>query len=151
MISSNRTGIDLSKVWVLDSGATRHLTCIRDVLEDGTLKKLNPPITITGFSGHNVTAKETGTVNLNPSLEIVNVRYTPGTKANLISQSALINSGLRFRSHFHEQNNTIHCVTFYEPNQINLVKEILSRFACAHKVCGSINRIIRLMIISNNK
>jgi transposase InsO family protein len=115
LISTNHNVIDLSKVWILDSGATRHLTCIKSVFEEDTLHKLNPSVTITGFAGNSTVAREVGTVQLNPNLNITNMIYTPGTKTNLISQSALIQSGLRMRSHYHEQNNTVHCITFFEP------------------------------------
>jgi hypothetical protein len=114
MISNSKHDLNLSKLWILDSGATRHLTLLKPVFEEDTLRKLSIPVNINGFNGTGATAREVGTVQLTPTLEVTNMIYTPGTRVSLISQSALIRDGLRMKCHMHEQNNTVHCITFYE-------------------------------------
>ena len=76
---------------MIDSGASRHLTCYKEALSDLIKKDINLEIIL----GDNATypVKGTGTVTLHLSqgqvLRLQDVLYVPDLKKNLVSISAM--------------------------------------------------------------
>ncbi|XP_010412622.1 PREDICTED: uncharacterized protein LOC104698950 [Camelina sativa] len=78
------SGKSLSLDWVIDTGATNHMTCFSDLLLN---RKYILPCTIGLPNGENSLAKEKGTVSFDDEFELRNVLFVPGLKCNLISVS----------------------------------------------------------------
>ena len=76
-----------SSPWILDSGATDHITSSLKWFENYAQIE---PITIKLPNGSSVLSKYSGTVCFSPSLVIHNVLYVPNFTFNLISISKLI-------------------------------------------------------------
>ena len=82
-------------VWLIDSGASRHLTGFKEALSDMVEKDVNLKI----IFGDNATypVKGTGTVTLHLSqgqfLRLQDVQYVPDLKKNLVSISAMEDKG----------------------------------------------------------
>ena len=75
--------------WVIDSGASHHMTLHIDVLDD--VDALSDPIPIAQPDSKIVAVKKTGTVSLGDHLILKEVLYTPTFKCNLISVQKLAN------------------------------------------------------------
>ena len=82
-------------VWLIDSGASRHITRFKEALSDMVEKDTNLEIVL----GDNDTylVKGTGTVTLHLSqgqiLRLQDVLYVPNLKKNLVSISAMEDKG----------------------------------------------------------
>ncbi|XP_010495419.1 PREDICTED: uncharacterized protein LOC104772515 [Camelina sativa] len=81
------SGKSLSIDWVLDTGATNHMTGFSDLLSD---QKYILPCTIGLPNGNNSLAKEKGTVKFDDDFELRNVLFVPELKCNLISVLQLV-------------------------------------------------------------
>ncbi len=73
--------------FVLDSGATRHVTGNKRILLDTREPKYD--FTIKSIYGHFEKVKLIGSIKITPLIKINNVHYLPGAKYNLISVSKL--------------------------------------------------------------
>ena len=73
--------------WVLDSGASDHMTCHKNVITPQTTTSFFSPIKIP--DGSFVPAKSCGDVLINPLVTLKNVLYIPSFTCNLISISKL--------------------------------------------------------------
>ena len=82
-------------VWLIDSGASRHITGFKEALFDMVEKDTNPEIILGDNSTYLV--KGTGTVTLHLSqgqvLCLQDVLYVPNLKKNLVSISAMEDKG----------------------------------------------------------
>jgi transposase InsO family protein len=86
----------LFRLWVLDSGATHHLTNDRTLLFN--ISKLENPIRLTTANGSIVYINETGSVRFTADdsgkeITMHDVGYAPGLAANLISVNRIIQGG----------------------------------------------------------
>jgi len=75
--------------WVLDSGASHHMTFNRNIFS--TLSRLPAAIYVTIPNGQEEIVTEGGTVNLGNGLVLRNVLYVPSFACNLISVHQLAN------------------------------------------------------------
>ena len=75
--------------WILDSGATDHVTCSLKNLH--SFERINP-VTVKLPNGHHVHATHSGTVHLSRTITLFNVLYIPTFTFNLISISKLVSS-----------------------------------------------------------
>ena len=75
--------------WILDSGATDHVTCS---LHNFHSHKQVSPITVKLPNGHFVRATCSGTIQLSPNITLHDVLYIPAFTFNLISISKLVSS-----------------------------------------------------------
>ena len=75
--------------WIIDSGASHHMTFTKDNLTN--LKTLPYPFLITLPNGYKVKVTEIGDVCLNSTLILYEVLYIPSFKFNLISVYCLAN------------------------------------------------------------
>ena len=75
--------------WIIDSGASHHMTYTKHNLTN--LKSLPYPFLITLPNGYKVKVTEFGDVCLNPTLILYKVLYIPSFKFNLISVYCLAN------------------------------------------------------------
>lgn len=95
--------------WIVDSGATDHITCSFD--------KLSHPIPIDASihlpNGEVSFITHKGTVQLTPTLTLHNVLYVPNFKFNLISISKLTSES--------------HCCAFFLPNVCVFCAENIER------------------------
>ncbi|KAG5035651.1 hypothetical protein JHK87_010561 [Glycine soja] len=79
----------LSTSWILDSGATNHVTCSLHNLHSH--RRINP-IIVKLSNCQYVHATHSGTVQLSPNITLHNVLYIPTFTFNLISISKLVSS-----------------------------------------------------------
>ena len=75
--------------WILDSGATDHVTCS---LHNFHSHKQVSPVTVKLPNGHFVRATCSGTIQLSPNITLHDVFYIPAFTFNLISISKLVSS-----------------------------------------------------------
>ena len=88
--------------WVLDSGASRHMTSDASVLRD--IRPLTERVTFTGFMGEQCEAEAVGSALLygvagskpGDVLLLGNVHYVPGAAANLLSIPVCVRNGAKF-------------------------------------------------------
>ncbi len=88
--------------WVLDSGASRHMTNDADILTE--VKPVTDRVSFTGIMGDQCKAETVGTVNLygvsgsrpGDVLVVRNVAYVPGAVANLLSIPICVRNGVKF-------------------------------------------------------
>lgn len=83
--------------WLLDSGASRHLTGSRSLLRN--IRELREPVAIKVADGRTLVAREEGEVSFStPSgaRTLKHVAHLPGLSANLVSVGALTKRGARF-------------------------------------------------------
>ncbi|KAL2922077.1 Retrovirus-related Pol polyprotein from transposon RE1 [Bienertia sinuspersici] len=73
--------------WIVDSGATHHITAQREYLEN--VEKTTGNTLIDLPNGESAVATHSGTVNLNDRLTLRNVMYVPAFKHNLLSVQRL--------------------------------------------------------------
>ena len=78
-----------STSWILDSGATCHITCS---LTNFTPSHVVDNSFVTLPNHHRVAVHSIGSITLNDSLILSNVLYIPSFHVNLISVSALLHS-----------------------------------------------------------
>jgi len=78
-----------NSVWVVDSGASDHVTYDLSLLHN--VKKLNVPWFITMPNGKRATITHSGSMVLGDILELHNVLYIPTFQYNLLSVSKLVN------------------------------------------------------------
>ena len=76
--------------WVLDSGATDHITGNKSLFSSFSTSSHLPSITMT--NGSKISSHGIGTIHLFPSLSIDNVLYVPRSPFNLLSVSRLTRS-----------------------------------------------------------
>lgn len=88
----------LSTGWILDSGASQHMTCDKDQLQN--IKTLMHPVTVSFANGQQVEADTVGDVLLmskvRESVEellLTDVLYVPGASANLVSVNKAVQKG----------------------------------------------------------
>ncbi|KAL1219887.1 Retrovirus-related Pol polyprotein from transposon TNT 1-94 [Cardamine amara subsp. amara] len=81
------SGKNLHLDWVLDSGASNHMTGYEDLL---CYSKYILPCTIGLPNGEKIIARKKGTVVFDEDFELKNVLFVPDLKCNLISVSQLI-------------------------------------------------------------
>ncbi|KAG8391436.1 hypothetical protein BUALT_Bualt01G0187600 [Buddleja alternifolia] len=75
--------------WILDSGATDHITYCLDLITSPQL--LSNPLFVHLPNGTTTNVTHTGNIILNPYITLHNVLYVPGFKHNLLSISKLCN------------------------------------------------------------
>ena len=88
--------------WVLDSGASRHMTSNASVLTD--IRPLTERVTFTGFMGEQCEAEAVGSALLygvpgskpGDVLLLGDVLYVPGAAANLLSIPVCVKNGAKF-------------------------------------------------------
>jgi len=73
--------------WVIDGGASHHMTPHIDILDN--MHDLSEPIQIAQPDGKIIIVKKTGTVILDDGLILKEVLYTPTFQCNLISVQKL--------------------------------------------------------------
>ena len=90
----------LQDCWVLDSGATRHMTPNVSVLQD--FQHLDQPIAVS--YGNNMTGKAIGKgrVELYPEMYLLDVQYVPGLATNLVSIKQATSKGITAVSGKHD-------------------------------------------------
>lgn len=74
--------------WVIDSGATEHIACDKDLLESLRNIDLGPPVKIP--DGTSVPVKSVGSARLLNGIKLERVLYIPEFKCNLVSVDRLI-------------------------------------------------------------
>ena len=83
--------------WILDSGASSHMSFDRDEFMD--IEELKNPISITIANGTSVQAMATGSVPLTlmngENVTVYNVLYVPDLDRRLLSIPALVSKGIR--------------------------------------------------------
>ncbi len=85
--------------FVLDSGATRHVTGNQRILFDTRVPKYD--FTIKSIYGHFEKVKLIGSIKITSLIKINNVHYLPGAKYNLISVSKLNERGVEINFNEH--------------------------------------------------
>ena len=127
-----------STSWILDSGATDHVTCSLNNLH--SYERINP-IIVKLPNGHHVHATHSGIVHLSTTITLFNVLYIPTFTFNLISISKLVSStncALIFSSTsctLQDTNNRI---------KIGIVEE---RHGLYHLILDQINKAICSTVI----
>jgi hypothetical protein len=83
-------------IWLIDSGASRHMTGYRDHLLDLVEKETSLHVVLGDNARYNVKGLGTSTFQLDYDipLQLSEVLYVPRMKRNLVSISALENKGL---------------------------------------------------------
>lgn len=76
-----------NRPWIIDSGATDHITCSRELIEEEKGAGNQLPVQIP--NGQNLAVKSIGKANLPNGLRINKVLYIPDFKCNLLSVSKL--------------------------------------------------------------
>lgn len=77
------------KTWIIDTGATNHMTCM--IKELGNVKEIpNCPVGLP--DGSTTSATKVGSINLTDNFHLNNVLYVSGLNCNLISVSQLTDS-----------------------------------------------------------
>ena len=85
------------ETWIIDSGASWHMTGIKEYIEVSTIEKFETDIEIA--DGTQLKSECRGTVKLTlkdkyaPPVELVNVLYVPGLTTNLVSVNAMVSKG----------------------------------------------------------
>lgn len=83
------TGMNLDNEWLLDSGASYHMTGNKGVL---TEMVQIAPLDMVLPNGERSKATHVGSVALSTSINLINVLLVPRLKCNLISLAKLINN-----------------------------------------------------------
>lgn len=83
--------------WVLDSGASHHMSPLQSLFEN--LRPLNNPLHITVPTGNMVVVDKVGTVTLSSKIKLHDVLYIPQFACNLIS--------------IHKLTHDLHCTVTY--------------------------------------
>ena len=101
-------------IWLIDSGASRHMTGFRDQLTNFVKKERHLHVVLGDDAIYNVKGVGTSTFQLdsNMQLQLSEVLYVPGMKRNLVSISPLEdNHLLRERLSYQEERMTtcLHC------------------------------------------
>ena len=73
--------------WILDSGASDHMSFKAKVLND--LRLLEDPVSVSLPNGHKVRVTNCGKLSLNDIIELCNVLLVPHFKHNLLSDKKL--------------------------------------------------------------
>ncbi|XP_076888127.1 uncharacterized protein LOC143538448 [Bidens hawaiensis] len=81
--------LPLSRPWIIDSGATEHITCEEGIFD---LSHLKQNVSVTIPNGKSIPVKGIGNVTLPNGLKINNVFKIPEFKCNLLSVGKLTNS-----------------------------------------------------------
>jgi hypothetical protein len=83
--------------WLIDSGASRHMTGSRDHLTNFVEKETHLHVVLGDDSIYNVKGVGTSTfqLDLDMQLQLKEVLYVPGMKRNLVSISALEDKGYK--------------------------------------------------------
>ncbi|CAH9112086.1 unnamed protein product [Cuscuta europaea] len=81
------TGMKIHNEWILDLGASYHMTGLNRNLKE--LTRI-PPVAVSLPNGDITQATHVGTVLLSERLDLINVLVVPGLKCNLISLGKLI-------------------------------------------------------------
>lgn len=76
-------GLSKSQQWVLDSGASHHMTHLLSQLEE--VKVLERPFHILVPTGDSILVEKKGSITLNKTIRLQNVLFVPGFNCNLIS------------------------------------------------------------------
>ena len=76
-----------NREWIIDSGASDHMTSSFSSLDNTQL--LNQPCPISLPNGDIVSITYTGTLRISPAISLPNVLYVPSFKFNLLSISKL--------------------------------------------------------------
>jgi hypothetical protein len=81
--------------WLINSGASRHMTGLRDHLTHFVEKETHLHVVLGDDAGYNVKGVRTSTLqlDLDMKLQLKEVLYVPGMKRNLVSISALEDKG----------------------------------------------------------
>lgn len=74
--------------WIIDSGASDHMTGMFKIMKNATVCNTNSQINLP--TGETSQITHTGNVSLNNSLELKNVLYIPTFKHNLLSVNNLL-------------------------------------------------------------
>jgi hypothetical protein len=83
--------------WLIDCGASRHMTEFRDLLTNLVEKETNLHVVLGDDARYNVKGVGTSTFQLdsNMHLQLSEVLYVPGMKRNLVSISAFEDKGYK--------------------------------------------------------
>jgi hypothetical protein len=84
-----------NNIWLIDNGASRHMTGYRDHLTDLVEKETNLHVVLRDNARYNVKGVATSTFQLDSDLplQLSEVLYVPGMKRNLVSISSLEGKG----------------------------------------------------------
>ena len=82
------TKSDKGSVWIVDSGASDHVTYDVSLLHN--IKKLSMPSFITMPNGKQASITHSGSMHLRKGIELHNVLYIPTFQYNLLSVSKLV-------------------------------------------------------------
>lgn len=85
-----------SEDWFVDSGASRHMTSRRDILDDFRALNNSPDISMADDRKLNVVGCGTAHISVDGvEITVRDVLYVPGLKANLLSVEAIMSAGNR--------------------------------------------------------
>jgi hypothetical protein len=87
-------------LWILDSGASHHMTPLIHILRN--IKKLEKPFHITVPTGNSVLVDKMGDISLDENIKLVNVLHVPDFSCNLIS--------------IHKLTFDLNCLVTYQSN-----------------------------------
>nr|KYP74880.1 Copia protein [Cajanus cajan] len=91
----------INNVWVLDSGASHHMTSIYSQLDE--VQDFSIPLRITVPTGDVVLVHKKGTIKLNENIKLYDVLFIPEFRYNLIS--------------IHKITNELNCVVTYSVDE----------------------------------
>jgi len=68
--------------WILDSGASHHMTPLINILRD--IRRLEKPFHITVPNGNYVLVDKMGDISLDQNIKLINMLHVPDFRCNLI-------------------------------------------------------------------
>lgn len=98
--SEGMTGNDEKAQWILDSGASHHMTPLYSLLKE--VQKIDKPFYITVPTGNAVLVEIKGSLSFDNGIKLDNVLFIPEFSCNLIS--------------VHKLTHDLDCTVAYHPN-----------------------------------
>ena len=92
-VDQQHYGQEINASWIVDSGATRHITNNKSLITN--IQYLEQPVELTVANNQTIKLSEIGEAYLsgNNNIKLENVTYAPTFKSNLISVSKIVDSG----------------------------------------------------------
>lgn len=97
--------------WILDSGASHHMTPLFSILKEA--KRLDNPFYITVPTGNTVLVEKMGNIQIDECIELKNLRHVPEFNCNLIS--------------IHKLTRDSDCIVTYHSNWCEIQDRTLKR------------------------